>query len=378
MVGGEASLAKVAVRQYAGMTFPEDFSSDWLAAYLSRRLGEYVIVESFERFTRGTSRQTWFAQTRSGNGGVPSELVLRTDHPAGSGDPTTLDQEYFIYKCLGRTNLPVAAALWWEGDLSLAPRPFYVRRKIAGSWNIPGYSNPDPANNCIRLAAAQEHLRKLAMVHRIDWRAAGFEDRLSVPASEADAAPNYVRVMMDRLRGFGADPSALLLEVREWLLDHAPVAPRVSLCKGTNGVGEEVFRDGKIVALSDWEEVSIGDPASDLAMVQGFLEPIVGDGETVWDMERALEFYRTESGIDVSLENVRYYQLARLFGRMVMFAYTATVVGGNSHATVRQSWTATEVQHVVRRALASALGLGSPVDSARFDELNQSVEMTAA
>lgn len=355
------------------MTAAEEFSAEWFASYLAGRFGRPVEVIEFEKFTRGTSRQTWFAGWLDAEGSR-NAVVLRADHPAGAGDPTSLDQEFAVYERLGLTGIPHARALWFESDGQMAPRPFYLRQRIAGSWQVPGYARLDDAGANARLAAAQEHMRALALVHDADWRAAGFGELLGAPADEADAAPHYVRLQLGRLARFGGEPQPLLLEVAEFLLDHALPASRISLCKGTNGLGEEVFADGRIVAMSDWEEVLVGDPASDLAMVQGFTEPIVRAGETVWDLERALAFYNAHAAVPVSLDNVRYYQLARMFGRMVMFAYTTTVVQRSPNATVRQSWTATEVQHWVRRALAGALGIGGGVDPAIFEELNMTVD----
>ncbi|WP_159979076.1 MULTISPECIES: phosphotransferase family protein [unclassified Novosphingobium] len=356
-------------------TFP-DFCTEWFVSYMNRRKGQAVTVDRFERFTRGTSRQTWFVHYR-GEDGAPQSVTIRTDHPAGAGDPTSLDQEFAIYDRLGRMGLPTARALYWEEDPASCPRPFFARELIDGSWQIGGYALAGEDGARIRFAAAQEHMRALAAVHDADWRAVGFAAILGAPEDEADAARFYVRRQRALLAEFGAEPQPLLAEVARVLLEGAPSAGRVSLCKGTNGLGEEVFRDGRIVALSDWEEAWIGDPASDLAMVQGFTEVIVIDGETVWDLDRAVAYYNQVAAVPVTMENVRYYQLARMFGRLVMFAYTTTVVQRSANATVRQSWTATEVQHAVKRVLAHALGLGEGPDPALFEELNQSVEMQA-
>jgi aminoglycoside phosphotransferase (APT) family kinase protein len=357
------------------MTTASDFSAGWFAAYLTSRFDRPIEVTQFERFMRGTSRQTWFAVWREEGADAVSEVVLRTDHPAGAGDPTSLDQEFAVYERLGLTDIPHARTLWFETDPAKTPRPFYLREKVVGSWQVPGYTQKNAAGADARLLAAQTHMRALAKVHDADWRAAGFGELLGAPADTNDAAAHYVRLQLDRLTAFGGDPQPLLHEVAEFLLANAPPAARLSLCKGTNGLGEEVFQDGQIVAMSDWEEVIVGDPASDLAMVQGFAEPISRDSQPVWDLERALDYYNAHAAVPVALANVRYYQLARLFGRMVMFAFTTNVVRGSPRATVRQSWTATEVQHWVRRALAGALGWADPVDPAIFEELNMSVEM---
>jgi aminoglycoside phosphotransferase (APT) family kinase protein len=355
------------------MSVPAEFNGLWFGAYMGRRFGRKVEVLDFSKFSRGTSRQTWFARYRDHDG--VHLLTLRADHPAGAGDPTPLDREYACYRALGATQVPHARALFWEDAPHLAPRPFYTRETVDGSWQVPGFGQDDDAARLARLAASQEHMRALAAVHDADWRAAGFADLFGAPASHADAAHFYLDLLMERFNRFGGEPQPLMHEVLAHLRGQAPTAARISLCKGTNGLGEEVFRNGRIVALSDWEEAIIGDPASDLAMVQGFAETIEIGGDVVWSHEKAVAFYNTVAAVPVAMENVRYYQLARLFGRMVMFAFTTTVVRNSPNATVRQSWTTAEPQHLVRRVMAHALGLGPAADPQLFEEMNESIEM---
>jgi aminoglycoside phosphotransferase (APT) family kinase protein len=357
------------------MRTPTDFDARWFADYMAARLGEQVNVSRFKKFTRGTSRQTWFAHYRDGSG--EHRITIRTDHPAGAGDPTPLDREYECYRALGLTDIPHARALFWEDDPAKAPRPFYTRETVDGSWQVPGMGQSGDEAKRILLAASQEHMRTLAKVHDADWRRAGFGELFGAPSTEAQAAPCYLDLLMQRFNTFGGEPQPLMHEALSFLRANAPPAARISLCKGTNGFGEEVFRGGRIVALSDWEESIVGDPASDLAMVQGFAEPIEIGGETVWNHEMAVAYYNTYAAAPVSMDNVRYYQLARLFGRMVMFAFTTTVVRNSANATVRQSWTTTEPQHVVRRVMAHALGFGSPADPSLFEEMNESIDMVA-
>ena len=338
------------------------------------RRGQRVAVNKMDMFTRGTSRQTWFIEYTPAQTSKRQTVTLRTDHPEGSGDPTSLVQEYGVYKRLGNTAIPHARALRWEDDPCLAPRPFYLRETVDGSWRVANFGGHSREAGQASLAASQAHMKALAVVHDADWRAAGFSDLLPSPADEVDAAGAYIRLQAGRFAEFRGEPNPLLHEVETFLLADPPPAARISLCKGTNGLGEEVFRNGDIVAMSDWEEVIIGDPASDLAMVQGFTQPLEIDGHRIWDLEIAVDYYNQFARTPVSLENVRYYQLARLFGRLVMFAYTSKVVARSGEATVRQSWTATEVQHVVKRAIAGALGMMPPINPSIFEELNESVE----
>ena len=355
------------------MRAPDDFNAAWFGEFMADRFGTSVTVTEFERFTRGTSRQTWFVHYRDHKG--EQRIALRTDHPAGAGDPTPLDREYECYRALGKTDVPHARTLFWEDDPARTPRPFYTRELVDGSWQVAGFGQDDDAAKLAQLAASKEHMRALACVHDADWRAAGFDELFGAPATEAEAAPFYLNMLMRRFDEFRGEPQPLMQEALAHLRAHAPPAARISLCKGTNGLGEEVFRNGRIVALSDWEEAIVGDPASDLAMVQGFTESIEIAGEIVWDHALAVEYYNEQAAVPVSMDNVRYYQLARLFGRMVMFAFTTTVVRNSANATVRQSWTTTEPQHAVRRLLAHAMGLGPPIDPKLFEEMNESIEM---
>jgi aminoglycoside phosphotransferase (APT) family kinase protein len=351
------------------------FTVGWLTGYLRARLGGPVEVERLERFGRGTSRETWFATYRLGTE-PPVTITLRADHPAGSVDPTPLDQEYFIYERLGGAGLPVARALWWEDDPAKCPRPFYARAWVKGHWLVEGYTDPAPQADAIRIGAARAHVQALARVHALDWRSLGFGARLLVPASPAAAAHACVENAARRYAARRGEPVPIFHEACEWLRDHAPAASRLCLCKGTNGLGEEVFADGALVALSDWEEVSIGDPASDFAFMQGFADPIVRDGRQIWGLEQALACYAEAAGPQIPLASVRYYQVVRALN-IVVFARNAAAICHETpeQATIRQVWTGTEVLHIGKRVLASAMGLLPPPSAGWFAELNQTVDL---
>lgn len=353
-----------------------NFTPAWLGAYLSHRLGQKVTALSLEAFPRGSSRQTWFGAYALETGGAAIEIVLRTDHPGGAVDPTPLDQEYFIYERLGGAGLPVARALWWEDDPAWASRPFYIREKIDGTWNIPHFSDPAPEYDALRIAVAKEHVKALAKVHALDWRALGFAARIPVPANASQAAQNYVAGAKARYAARNGEPMPIFLEACEWLVDHAPAASRLCLCKGTNGLGEEVFREGKLVALSDWEEVSIGDPASDFAFMQGFAGSLTRGGKQIWGMEQMLAYYYELTGDTVSMASVRYYEVIRALNLVVMARNSAMNIhcgAGGGH--IRQAWTGTEVLHISKHALCMAMGLLPPLTAERFAELNQTVDM---
>lgn len=349
------------------------FTPEDLAPILSRHLGGAATVLGVESVARGSSRETRFVRYRIDDG-PDRELVLRSDFPAGSTDPNPLDLEYFIYDRLNGADIPTARALFWEDDPALTDRPLYAREKIDGDWNIPHYSDPDPAHDDLRIAIAKQHIATLARVHAVDWRALGLGDRLPVPHDEADAARAALRHARDQFLALATEPIPLVLEAAEWLSDHAPSADRLCLCKGTNGYGEEVFRDGRIVALSDWEEVSIGDPAADFAFMQGFLVDIERDGHLLWGLQPALDFYESLTGLRITPQKVQYYQLVRSL-RLLVMSHNSAASLRRADAHIRQGWTATEVLHLTKHILASAMGMMPPIPAARFAQLNMSVDM---
>jgi aminoglycoside phosphotransferase (APT) family kinase protein len=352
-----------------------DFTPPAIEDYLSKRLDSAITVRDVERFGRGTSRETYLvAATEPAGQGL--DLVFRRDPAAGAIDYSSLKQEFHVYDLLSRTDVPIAKALWWE-DGSLDGRPFYVRQHVSGTWNIEHFLDPSPKYDQLRIVSAKEHLRGLAKVHAVDWRRLGLDEYLSTAPSAEECARHYVEEVSRAYEQFRIEPIPIFLEAKEWLLDQSGFsAPGVFLCKGTNGLGEEVFREGELVAMSDWEEAHIGDPAADLATTQNFLEEIVRDGERLWGMEEALDYYHSVGGANVSIESVRYYQQVRALRMLAYSHHAAAQLHAEPTAPIRQGWVATEVLHFSKRILAASMGLASmPESSYYMVELNSSVEM---
>lgn len=344
-----------------------------LAEYLAHRLGPRTMLVEAVKFPRGSSRETWFVVYRPGPEAPVARVVFRTDFPSGSTIPSSLEQEYFMYERLSRTEVPVARVLWWESDPAWAARPFYVREHVDGSWTIPHYHDPEPAYDALRVEASREHVRKLALVHRVDWKALGLDRRLPAPTSVESAGRFYIEQVEAQFRRLRGEPIPLFTLGAHWLKSRAPPAPCLALCKGTNGMGEEVFHDGKIVAMSDWEEAAIADPAADFAFAQELVSDIERDGRKLWTLAQCLDYYFELSGIRISVEAVGFYRIVQSL-KMIMYSASAAVgVHATPDAHIRQAWTGTEVAYVGKRILASAMGLAPPLPGSRFAELNKTM-----
>jgi aminoglycoside phosphotransferase (APT) family kinase protein len=217
-------------------------------------------------------------------------------------------------------------------------------------------------------------MRKLALVHGVDWKNLELDTVLCTAPDLEQSAAHYIDSIVELFEQQRMEPIPIFLEAVEWLKEHAPPASQICLCKGTNGLGEEIFVDEQIVAMSDWEEAHIGDPSADFAFMQEFAPTVVRDGETVWSLAHAIEYYRSVGGAAVTVAAVQYYQIVRAL-RMMAFSHRAGVSAHRSaHAPIRQAWTGVEVHHFCKQILAYAMGMAPPPDPNYLAELNTSVE----
>lgn len=343
-----------------------------LDEYIKYQFGEQAELVRQERFPRGSSRLTYFVEYRPEPDAETIPVVFRGDFAGGSTIHSSLDLEYYIYERLGHTDVPVAKVLAWEDSPEWTDRPFYIRQQIEGSWMVPNVDDPDPRYDDLRIEVAKEHLRKIAMVHQVDWKALGLDQRLPAPPDEQSAGRHFLDNLVNTLRDFQREPMPVINEALATFRRNLPTAPLLVLCKGTNGRGEEVYRDGKIVAMSDWEEASIGDPAADFASMQDIYPTIVRDGETIWGLQQAIDYYNEVSGHGVTMENVQFYLSLRTFGA-VLYGHKSAVIMHNGNADIRQGWTGTEVFYLMKRMCGAAAGICEPADPLWFAELNETV-----
>jgi aminoglycoside phosphotransferase (APT) family kinase protein len=272
-----------------------------LGIYLSGRLEVPITVTSLKRSFPGASRHTYLVKALVS--GQEQGFVLRVDPPEGSSFPTSLKQEWEVYRRLYGSEVPVAEPLWYdEGIDFLDGRPHMIRRLVEGSPVIPGLSDPGAKGDALRRKIAFECVENLARVHLLDWKARGFDKVLPAPSTPGDALAADFKLWRGYWDRNLPAPEPVIEEALCWMEENIPTdTPFVSLVKGNNGVGEEIFRDHRIVAMSDWEGAALADGVIDLFWSQGTLE-LIG-------FDEAMRHYEKCVGRSVSVERMTFARL---------------------------------------------------------------------
>ena len=202
----------------------------------------------------------------AGADGRARKMILRR-HRGG----TSAADEYRLLRRLQGTGLPVPTPRLLDRSGACL-----VLDYIEGA---PDYAPADPGDFARRLAA------QLAEIHRADIAGLAF-----LPGQEADLA-----------KRFGARPSAAddpSCRIRAVLEAAWPLATTngPALLHGDFWPGNVLWRDGRLVAVIDWEDAALGDPLADLAICR--LDVAMIHGADV--MESFTRHYREASGIDVA------------------------------------------------------------------------------
>jgi hypothetical protein len=240
--------------------------------YLSERLGQPTVIKRLRRNFPGVSRETYVVEAEAD--GRSESFVLRLDPAWGASVPSSLRQEYEVYRRLWGSEIPVAEALWYaEGGAFAAGRPHMVRRLVEGSSIVPHLTEDSEKGKRLRKEISREHIRMLARLHRLDWRSLGFADLLPGPVEAHDALGHEYRRWRDLWTQMRTEPFPVVTEF---------------LC---------------------WELAALGDGALDIAFSQGTLR--------LHDYAEAIAYYGECVGARLSSERLAFATLLTRFKSMV-------------------------------------------------------------
>jgi aminoglycoside phosphotransferase (APT) family kinase protein len=281
---------------------------DRLAAFLAARMGTAVRVFDLARCSGGGSRETWMFTAEWHEDGEARQrpLVLRRDPPASLLD-SDREREFRVLERLQGSGIPVPDVAWFERTPVWLDRPFMIMGRAPGMPTPPTFpSGADPAQ---RARAADDFVRILAAIHRLDWRRTGLE---FLPGLDETSPPALVQLeewrrlyVAERL----AHEPLLDLAFRR-LEESLPESDRVTLVHGDFRTGNYLIDEhGRITAMLDWEMAHLGDPMEDLGWA--CMDFWSGGGRAcgLLDREDFFARYTAASGIAVDRRRVAFYEL---------------------------------------------------------------------
>jgi aminoglycoside phosphotransferase (APT) family kinase protein len=198
-------------------------------------------------------------------------LVCRIE-PTGFGVFPRYDvaQQFRVMDALHGTPVPVPRMHWLETDPSLLGAPFFVMERVEG--RIPSDNPTYHMDGWMKACATDERaaiwtsgLDALAAIHRCDPDALGI-DFLDAPPPATDTVGWQLDAWRRYFEWVAGDRRFPTHEAAwEWLQAHRPPASsRAGLCWGDARIGNQIFRDGRCVAVLDWEMATRGPAEMDL------------------------------------------------------------------------------------------------------------------
>lgn len=233
-----------------------------------------------------------------------------------------LSREFRALEKLNSTSIPVPKV--YDMGKDMLGSFFIIMEKVEGQCMpervVAGMTASEPEEVWRQFAGI------LADIHTLDWERAGL-GFLDPPVGEYGFTNRGLSLVRDGELSKLAE-SLGLTPVLDWLEDHKPPSDHYVLLHGDYHPNNVLVQSGKIVAIVDWEAVSIGDAAFDVAEVPLVLRIINVPNEQLGKLvETFLEHYQDRTGRE--LRNLDYYQVAKAF-QWLFVALLVPLVGEES------------------------------------------------
>jgi aminoglycoside phosphotransferase (APT) family kinase protein len=185
------------------------------------------------------------------------------------------EEQFRVMQALGEhSDVPVPTMLWFEDDPAWFDSPFWIMERVDGE--VPSDAPPYATEGWLHDANLEQQaklwwngIEAMAAVHRVDWRALGL-DFVDDPDRGARGVEQQLRYYEEALAWAEAaedgKPHTGARAALAWLNAHQPDSPpdAATIVWGDARLGNQMSRDGEIVAVLDWEMVALGDPRLDL------------------------------------------------------------------------------------------------------------------
>jgi len=231
------------------------------------------------------------------------ESVIRM-YPNQEDSINMCQREFKIMKCLTNTDIPVPFPHFMQLDSKLFGVPFLIMEKKYGKNLL------EESNSCSQqefLSYLEKYVKLLVDLHSLDFKKAGldFIAFSNPPYGYADICLGEIKQMVETVN------SEYIKDVYDWLVNQRNnVACRhYVFIHGNYKPNKVIVKDGKIVALIDWEKARIADPVSELGWASFWLK-ILGE-YSIWDGNEIREFFlqKYQDLTHISLRNLSFYEI---------------------------------------------------------------------
>jgi aminoglycoside phosphotransferase (APT) family kinase protein len=248
-----------------------------LADWLGDRLGasDVEVSEITGPAFTGFSNETLLFDATWTDGGRPRTqgLVVRvapTRHHLFL-DPDFEFQHRVIKALREHTDVAAPPMRWYEDNDSVLGAAFFVMDKVDG--RVPGDSPPYTQAGWVLEEATPEYRRRMVesgleamgRIHAVDWQALdlGFLDKRQYgPTGIEQQVEYYARYLEWTAQGRSLPIAEAALD---WVRANLPRHQDIGICWGDARINNQMFDDdGNVVAVLDWEMVTLADPMMDL------------------------------------------------------------------------------------------------------------------
>jgi aminoglycoside phosphotransferase (APT) family kinase protein len=235
------------------------------AAFIGMRLGlEQTEPTSFRRHVEGFSWETYEVGVRGSREGaqLEEEFIVHRVPAAGLLEPYDPRPVFQLRRALEPVEgVPVPATLWLDESGEAGGRPLYVVEKVAGEVPTQWTSDSFFADDDERRGTARQLMDIAAALHVAPVELA--------PAGLRGSGPTgfeVVELWHELYRRDCLEPVPALDWGFAWLYrNRDQLSGRRAILHGDLRTGNYLVRDGRIVAILDFEDAHVGDPVQDLA-----------------------------------------------------------------------------------------------------------------
>lgn len=281
-----------------------------LERYFQQRCGAAsgARITDFRQTTGGRSRQT-AVFTLAGDTGLPRELVVQRDHPAGITS-FGAEGQYPVLKLLADTKLKTPKPILLELDPDVIGAPFLILEKAPGTVAGPDYFAPPQSP-----ALAMELAQQLAILHSADPTPLAGIIRSTVEQGTTEEWTKELGEIEAAWHRLSHAPSLAISAAFVWMRAHVDqIGNERAIVHNDAAFHNVLVENGRFSSLLDWELVHIGHPAEDLGYCRAFVQEIA-------DWDEFLAAYVDAGGIPFPAAVIDYFSLRAGIHLMTLLQY---------------------------------------------------------